>query len=496
MPLVQMEGIAKSYGGVAALKGVDFAVEAGSVHALLGENGAGKSTLMKVLGGAVRPDHGVVRIGGVEQRFRTPRQAQDAGVATIHQEPALCPDLSVLDNLFLSHTLSRGAGLLDWPAMRGKAETLFADLGIDMPLAVKVGSLSKARAQFVQIARALVGKARVLIMDEPSAALTDADVQRLFAIVQKLRAEGTAIVYISHRLEEIFQVTDQITVMRDGLRVASAPTASVDENWIVSQMVGRVAQPLYKRTSHPTGAVVLETRNLSSGKAFRDVSLTVRAGEIVGMAGLVGAGRSDVAQAILGLSQSTGAVLLNSSPLDGEAESRIRAGVALVPEDRSTQGLVLPFSVARNTSLASLGNVSSGGFISGDKERSVARRFIEALRIRPPRADLSASAFSGGNQQKVVLAKWLATDPKLLILDEPTQGVDVGAKAEIHALIDEMAGRGLAILLISSDLHELMGMSDRILVMHAGRIAAEYPRGTSAETIMHAASGGGSAHAA
>ncbi len=496
MPLVQMEGISKAYGGVVALNGVDFSVEAGSVHALLGENGAGKSTLMKVLGGAVKPDHGVVRIDGVEQRFRSPRHAQDVGVATIHQEPALCPDLSVLDNLFLGHTISRGYGFLDWPAMRDRAAALFADLGIDMPLNMPVGELSKARAQFVQIARALVAKARVLILDEPSAALTEADVTRLFAIVDKLRAEGTAIVYISHRLDEIFRVSDVVTVMRDGSVVATSSTAAIDESWIVSKMVGRVAQPLYKRTPHPAGEVVLDVENLSSSGIFHDVTLTVRAGEIVGMAGLVGSGRSDVAQAIFGLTDSAGSVKLNGARLGGDAESRIRAGIAMVPEDRSKQGLVLPFTAVRNMSLASLPAVAPGGFINGSKEQAIARRFIPALGLRPANGELAAENFSGGNQQKVVLAKWLATDPKLLILDEPTQGVDVGAKAEIHALIDEMALRGLAILLISSDLHELMGMSDRVLVMHSGRLVAELPRGASAEEIMHAASGGEAAHAA
>jgi rhamnose transport system ATP-binding protein len=263
----------------------------------------------------------------------------------------------------------------------------------------------------------------------------------------------------------------------------------VDEHWIIAQMVGRVAQPLYKRTPHPPGEVVLETKDLSSNKTFQRVSLSVRAGEIVGMAGLVGSGRSEIAQAIMGLTESQGAVLLRGAQLAGFADSRIRSGVALVPEDRSTQGLVLPFTLEKNVSLANLSNVSTRGVLSRKRERSLASRFIKALRIRPARSDLPADSFSGGNQQKVVLAKWLATEPKLLILDEPTQGVDVGAKAEIHALIDKMAGRGMAILLISSDLHELMGMSDRILVMHVGRLVADFPRGTSPETIMHAASG-------
>lgn len=498
MALVEMHGIVKSFGGVPAVKGVDFAVKAGSVHALVGENGAGKSTLMKVLAGVVRPDHGSVVIDGQTAHFSDPRQALDAGISTIHQEPSLCPDLSVCDNLFLSRGTRGRIGLLDWSSMRRQAQRIFADLGVEMPVDERVGRLSKARAQFVQIARALVAKARVMIMDEPSAALTDADAERLFAIVGRLRAAGTAIVYISHRLDEIFRIADEITVMRDGSRVAAAPTRDVDEAWIIGHMVGRVTQPLYQRTPHSPGSVVLELRDLSRKGAFAAVNLSVRAGEIVGMAGLVGAGRSDVAQAILGLTPSEGTILLDGEPVEGSVRNRIRSGIGLVPEDRSTQGLVLGFSLGRNATLASLPSVSRAGFISPDREAAVADKTIEALHIRPGRADLAAANFSGGNQQKIVLGKWLASEPRILVLDEPTQGVDVGAKGEIHALIDELAGRGLAILMISSDLHELLGMSDRVLVMYRGRIAGEFPRGTSAETVMQTASGlsGSAAHAA
>jgi rhamnose transport system ATP-binding protein len=495
MACVEMVGVAKAYGGVPALKGVDFSVGAGTVHALLGENGAGKSTLMKVLGGVIRPDRGTVRLDDKIRNFASPRQALDAGVTTVPQEPSLCPDLSVCDNLFLSRAKRTRTGLLDWRVMRDEARAIFAELGVDMPIEKRVGQLSKARAQFVQIARALLTKPRVMIMDEPSAALTDADVERLFAIVERLRANGVAVVYISHRLDEIFRITDEITVMRDGARVGSGRTKDVDQAWIIRHMVGRASHSLYHRTPHPPGDVVLETRGISREGAFRDVSLSVRAGEIVGMAGLVGAGRSDLAEALLGLKPSQGAILLNGTPLNGSVGERIVRGVALVPEDRSRQGLVLSFSLRQNTTLASLAAVSSRGFISSAREQHAASGAIASLRVRPESPGLPAASFSGGNQQKIVLGKWLATGPKLLILDEPTQGVDVGAKVEIHALIDRLAAQGLAILMISSDLQELLGMSDRLVVMYRGRLVAEYPKGAPAETVMKAASGlSGGAH--
>jgi len=489
-PLLEMEGIQKHFGGVQALKGVDFDLRQGEVHALVGENGAGKSTLIKILSGAYPPDAGTVRLEGHAVEIADPHQARALGIATIYQETSLYPDLSVLENLFMGHQPRRGWGRLDWAAMRQQAREVFAQLEVGLPLTARLGDLGKAYAQLVEIAKALVQKARILVMDEATAALTTDDAKRLFAIIRGLREQGVAIIYISHRLEEIFQVADRVTVLRDGERVGSERVSSITQDWLIQRMVGRELRNLYPRNYRPPGAALLRVQGLSRVGAFEGIDLEVHEGEIVGLAGLVGSGRSEVARAIFGIDPyDAGTVQLLGEPLPQKPWVAVRKGLALLPEDRSRQGAILAMTVRTNMTLAVLRDLQRGGFLDEAKELSIAERFIQALQLRPPNPDLPVASLSGGNQQKVVLGKWLAANPRVLILDEPTQGVDVGAKAEIHQLMDRLVSQGMGILMISSDLPEVLGMADRLLVMHRGKIVAELPRGSAPDAVMRAATG-------
>jgi rhamnose transport system ATP-binding protein len=488
--LLRLEGVHKRFGGVHALKGVDFDLERGEVHALVGENGAGKSTLIKIMSGVYPPDEGKVWLDGREVKIQSPKHARELGIITIYQETTAYGDLSVLENLFMGVQPRNPLGLLDWPRMRSTAREVFERLGVKLPLAARMGSLSRAQVKLVEIAKALLQNARVLIMDEPSAALLAADVERLFDIIKGLRAQGVSIVYISHRVEEVFELADRVTVLRDGERVGSEATARVNQDWMINKMVGRQLTQLYPRHPRKRGRPLLEITNLTRQDIFEDISFTIHEGEIVAFAGLVGSGRSEVARAIFGIdAYDGGTVRLLGKPLPPKPWKAVEAGLALLPEDRSKQGLVLPFSVKDNLTLAYLRALQRGGFIDEGAEYTLADRFIDSLRIRTPGPDVPTLNLSGGNQQKVVLGKWLAVNPKVLILDEPTQGVDVGAKMEIHRLADELVGEGLGILLISSDLPEVLGMADRILVMHRGRLVAELPRGSSAEEVMRPAAG-------
>jgi rhamnose transport system ATP-binding protein len=488
--LLEMTDIKKSFGGIQALRGVTFDLAVGEVHALVGENGAGKSTLIKILSGAHLPDEGEIRMDGQAVRIRNPKDAQQLGIATIYQETSLYPDLSVLENIFMGRQLKTRLGTLDWQGMRQKAQALLEEMGIDLPLTARLGDLGKARAQLVEIVKALSQQARVLIMDEPSAALTPGDVERLFQVIKKLQASGVAIIYISHRLEEIFGVADRVTVLRDGQSVGSSAVAGVSQDWLITHMVGRSLSRLYPRTLRAPGKPLLEVSGLTRFGVFSNISFSVREGEIVGLAGLVGSGRSEVVRAIFGVdSYDKGKVLFNDKPLPREPAETVKAGLALLPEDRAHQGLILPLSIQRNLALAMLPKLQSFGFVQENREEALGQKFIKVLQIRPSQPDLPAGNLSGGNQQKIVLGKWLATEPTVLILDEPTQGVDVGTKAEVHRLVDGLVQQGLGILLISSDMPEVLGMADRILVMHQGRISAELARGASAEEVMRAAAG-------
>ena len=494
LPLLEARDIEKTFPGVRALSGVSFEVRAGEVHALLGENGAGKSTLIKILSGVYQADSGAILIDGREARFATPEDAKRAGVATIYQELLLFPELTVAENIFLGHAPRAGGGRIDWRSMRTKAEALLASLEIDDLAADQiVGALSVGNRQRVEILRALSHDARILIMDEPTAALTESDVTRLFDIVRRLKARGVGIVYISHRLDEIFEIADRVTVLRDGAYVGARPVADTTSAELVQMMVGRRIDNLFPKTVVPIGAPVLEARDIVRRPMTKSVSLSVRAGEIVGLAGLVGSGRSEFAQTVFGITPAeSGEIRLMGQTVRIDSPESARAkGIAYVPEDRGVQGLVRPMSVLHNFSLAALDALAHAGFIDRAAERRMAEEGVQRFSVKTSSVDEIAGRLSGGNQQKIVLGKWLANNPKLLILDEPTRGIDVGAKAEIHRLMSELAGTGVAILMISSELPEVLGMSDRVLVMREGRLVGEFDRAHATSEAVGSAMMGG-----
>ena len=487
---LEVRDIEKGFPGVRALSGVSFDVRAGEVHALMGENGAGKSTLIKIMSGVVQPDKGAILVDGVETRFLRPDDARRAGVATIYQELLLFPELSVAENIFLGHAPKASFGRINLTAMRTRARALLASLEIDdLDPDETTGRLSVGNRQRVEILRALSLDARVLIMDEPTAALTQADVRRLFDIVRRLRARDVGIVYISHRMDEIFEISDRVTVLRDGAFIGTRPTANTTSPQLVEMMVGRHIEALFPKIEVPIGAPVLEARDLVAKPMTRGVSLTVRAGEIVGLAGLVGSGRSELAQTLFGVTPAeSGEIRLDGDRvvIGSPAQARAR-GVGYVPEDRGTQGLVRPMSVKHNFSLAALPSLTRFGFIDRTAEHALAASSVKTFGVKTSSLDEAAGRLSGGNQQKIVLGKWLANKPRLLILDEPTRGIDVGAKAEIHRLMGELAKTGVAILMISSELPEVLGMSDRVLVMREGRIVAEFDRAAATPRAVGAA---------
>jgi rhamnose transport system ATP-binding protein len=498
VPLLEVRDIEKTFPGVRALSGVSFDVRAGEVHALLGENGAGKSTLIKIVSGVYQPDLGSILVNGTLVHFSTPDDARRAGVATIYQELLLFPELSVAENIFLGHAPLARAGRIDWRAMRAEAERLLDSLEInDLSADQIVGALSVGNRQRVEILRALSHDARILIMDEPTAALTESDVTRLFDVVRRLKRRGVGIVYISHRLDEIFAIADRVTVLRDGAFVGAREVADTNVAELVQMMVGRRLESLFPKTVAPIGAPVLEARDLVRRPLTKGVSLTVRSGEIVGLAGLVGSGRSELAQTLFGMTPSeSGDVRLNGETVRIDSPETARAkGIAYVPEDRGTQGLVRGMSVLHNFSLAALGSLSRAGFIDRAAERRMAQEGVARFSVKTSSVDEIAGRLSGGNQQKIVLGKWLANNPKLLILDEPTRGIDVGAKAEIHRLMSQLAGEGVAILMISSELPEVLGMSDRVLVMREGRLVAEFDRAEASSEAVGAAMMGGASSA-
>jgi len=498
VPLLEVRDIEKTFPGVRALSGVSFDVRAGEVHALLGENGAGKSTLIKIVSGVYQPDLGSILVNGTLVHFSTPDDARRAGVATIYQELLLFPELSVAENIFLGHAPLARAGRIDWRAMRAEAERLLDSLEInDLSADQIVGALSVGNRQRVEILRALSHDARILIMDEPTAALTESDVTRLFDVVRRLKRRGVGIVYISHRLDEIFAIADRVTVLRDGAFVGAREVADTNVAELVQMMVGRRLESLFPKTVAPIGAPVLEARDLVRRPLTKGVSLTVRSGEIVGLAGLVGSGRSELAQTLFGMTPSeSGDVRLNGETVRIDSPETARAkGIAYVPEDRGTQGLVRGMSVLHNFSLAALGSLSRAGFIDRAAERRMAQEGVARFSVKTSSVDEIAGRLSGGNQQKIVLGKWLANNPKLLILDEPTRGIDVGAKAEIHRLMSQLAREGVAILMISSELPEVLGMSDRVLVMREGRLVAEFDRADATSEAVGAAMMGGTSSA-
>jgi ribose transport system ATP-binding protein len=492
--VLAMKGISKSYPGVQALQNVDFEVRRGEVHALVGENGAGKSTLMKIMAGAERRDSGEILLNSRSLGHLSPHEALSMGIGIIYQEFNLVPYLSAGENIFLGREpRSRIPGFVDFKRLYAEAQRLLDDLDAHVDARSLVSSLSIAQQQMVEIAKATSHNVKVIAMDEPSATLTDHELAALFRLIRRLQRNGVGIIYISHRMEEIFEICDRATIMRDGRYVGTRKIEETDRDEIIRMMVGRDLTEMIPKVAAPAGSPALEVRHVTRRGELEDINITVRYGEVVGLAGLVGAGRTELARIVFGADPyDSGEILLGGKPAKIHSpQSAIEQGIGLVTEDRKQQGLVLGMTVRENVSLANLDDLSQMGFILSRKEREIARKYIADLAIKTPSAEQQVRNLSGGNQQKVVLAKWLFTDSKILIFDEPTRGIDVGAKSEIYQLMNALVRNGAAILMISSELPEVLGMSDRIYVMHEGRIAGELARAEATqERIMNLATGG------
>ncbi|MVA98331.1 ATP-binding cassette domain-containing protein [Nitratireductor sp. CAU 1489] len=488
---LDMKGITKTFPGVKALSNVNFSVKFGSVHAVVGENGAGKSTLMKVLNGSYPPTSGTIRVGGAEVRMRRPADAQALGVRMVHQEINLVPDLSVAENVYLGRMPGKWT-LLRRREMVAKATAVLEELGAAINPRERLGNLSISQQQLVEIAKAYAADPRIIVLDEPTSSLSEHETAALFSILRKMRDDGIAIVYISHRLKEVLQIADEVTVLRDGSMIETRPIQGITAAEMISLMVGREVNNVFPKSPAAIGAPVLSVENISDGRHFRDVSFDVRAGEILGLTGLVGAGRTEVARAIFGLSQLTGGTVRLGgrktavrSPSDA-----VKAGIAYVPEDRKGDGIVPAMCVRENISLPILRQLSRLGRISHGADRALAGHYVSQFAISPPDGERRINLLSGGNQQKAVIAKWLAAKPSVLILDEPTRGVDVGAKAEIHNIIGQLVAEGMAVLMISSELPEVLGVCDRVVVMRDGHASVPLDRkALSEERIMALATG-------
>jgi rhamnose transport system ATP-binding protein len=481
----------KAFAGVHALSDVSLELHAGEVHGLVGENGAGKSTLIKILGGVHQPDTGVLTVDGEEVFLNGPGEAADRGIAVIYQEPTLFPDLSVAENVFIGRQPLRTGRRIDARAMDREVQEIFKRLGVLIDPERIARGLSIAEQQLVEIAKALSRRARVLIMDEPTAALSPVEAKRLFTVAETLRADGAAIVFISHRLEEVFALCQRVTVLRDGRLILSQPLTGLTADDLVRAMVGRDLV-VGEREAHQPGQRVLEVQRLTREGVFIDISFEVHAGEVVALAGLVGSGRSEVARAIFGIDRyDAGSVQISGRRLrGGSPTAAMHAGMGFVPEDRRQHGLVMEMSTARNIALASLGRLRRGGLVFARAERDFALEWAKRLQVKYGRITSPVTLLSGGNQQKVVLAKWLARQPSLLIVDEPTRGIDVGTKGEVHRLIASLAGEGVAVLVISSELPEVLTLADRILVMREGRLVARLSRAQASEEVIVAAGTG------
>jgi rhamnose transport system ATP-binding protein len=491
-PVLSLTGVSKSFPGVRALHDVSLGFNAGEVTALVGENGAGKSTVVKILTGIYTPDAGEVIVNGVARQFYSPRDSWAAGIAAIHQETVMFDELSVAENIFMGHMPVTSSGLVDWPLMRRRADELLKSIEADFTAGALLKQLSVAQKHMVEITRALSHEASVIIMDEPTAALSRNEIEDLFRIVEQLKAEGRAIVFISHKFDEIFHVADRYVCLRDGGKVGEGPIKGTTEPKLVSLMVGRPIDQVFPKRDIAIGETVLKVEGLSNATEFADISFELRKGEILGFYGLVGAGRSETMQCLFGLtSPEKGSVTLNGQPLTiNSPADAIAAGISYVPEDRQSQGAVLAFGIRENVTLASIAQHVKNWFLSKPSELDTVRKLGTRLDVRAAHWEQELGDLSGGNQQKVVIAKWLAARPKVIILDEPTKGIDIGSKAAVHDFIGELAEEGLAVILVSSELPEIMGLSDRVVVMQEGRIANVFTRGSwSAEDIVSAATG-------
>ncbi|MGB3722730.1 MAG: sugar ABC transporter ATP-binding protein [Pacificimonas sp.] len=471
-PVLRLEGIVKTFPGVRALDGVSFAVMPGEVHALMGENGAGKSTLMKVLGGIYQPEEGDIYVGEAKAVLAGPLEAKAKGIVFIHQELSLAEELSVAENIYLGELPRKSFGRVDWATLAEKTNTILKKLNVGFDATTRVGDLSIANQQMVEIARALTVDAKAVIFDEPTASLTDAEKSVLFDVIADLKADGVGIIYISHRMEEIFKITDRISVLRDGQYQGTVDTADSTEESVTQMMIGRKLDLSRNAMHHELGDVALEVRGLSCGKLYHDISFEVRRGEVVGFYGLVGAGRTEIAETLFGLRDpSAGQILLNgeevriSSPVDA-----IARGISLVPEDRKGQGLVLGMNCRDNMTLPQVDDLKAGPFVAEGAEIAIFDQYRDRLDIRTPGWKQKVGNLSGGNQQKIVIGKWLSMHPSVLIVDEPTRGIDVGSKSEIHKLLRELAAQGYAVMVISSEMPEVLHVSDRIVAMHSGQI--------------------------
>ncbi|ALC91476.1 D-ribose transporter ATP-binding protein [Bacillus sp. FJAT-18017] len=490
---VTMQNIHKAFGANQVLTGVNFELLDGEVHALMGENGAGKSTMMNVLTGLHARDTGTILIDGKETYFKNPKEAEQNGITFIHQELNIWPDMTVLENLFIGKELKTSLGLLNTKEMKTLARKQFDRLNVTIPLEKEAGLCSVGEQQMIEIAKALMTDAKVIIMDEPTAALTEREISKLFDIISSLKKDGVSIVYISHRMEEIFAICDRMTVMRDGKTVDTKAVSETNFDEVVRKMVGRELTDRFPKRSSNPGEVVLEVKGLTKRGVFEDVSFSVRSGEIVGVSGLMGAGRTEIMRAIFGLdSFDSGEVWLNGKKsVIKSADQAVTAGIGFITEDRKDEGLILDFSIKDNIVLPSLFSFAPKGIINEKSENDFVDLLIKRLTVKTESREIAVGNLSGGNQQKVVIAKWIGIGPKALILDEPTRGVDVGAKREIYQLMNELTDRGVAIIMVSSELPEVLGMSDRILVVHEGKISGELTRDQATqETIMTLATGG------
>ncbi|RKQ28556.1 sugar ABC transporter ATP-binding protein [Oceanobacillus halophilus] len=490
---IVMENIHKAFGANKVLQGVDFTLEPGETHALMGENGAGKSTLMNILTGLFPQNQGKITIDGKETAFTNAKEAEEAGLAFIRQELNIWPQMTVLENLFIGREKRNALGVLKEKEMKKQAEAIFKRMNISIPLNKEAGECSVGEQQMIEIAKALMLDAEVIIMDEPTSALTDREIEMLFQIMKELTSGGVSLVYISHRMEEIFEICDRITVMRDGVSVATSYIKETSFDEIVKQMVGRELEDRYPERNPTYGETIMEVNGLTKEDVFADISFSIRKGEILGISGLMGAGRTEIMRSIFGIdSFDQGEIKIDGKAISIKTPaSAAKQGLAFITEDRKEEGLVLDFSIRENIGLTNLESFSPNGVVKGNDEKQFVKMMIERLKVKTESQETQAVNLSGGNQQKVVIAKWVGTAPKVLIMDEPTRGIDVGAKREIYHLMNELTDRGIAIIMVSSDLPEVLGMSDRILVIHEGKISGELARKEATqEKIMTFATGG------